>query len=281
MSVGIVTDSASDLTAELAVEHGITVVPLVVTFGEKSFLSGVDLSMADFYRRLTAPDAPFPKTAACSPGDFAAAFRALIDGGHESVVCITVGAKLSGTMKAAEIAREGMPDADIQLIDSGSASMQFGLLALRAAEMARDGATAEAIVTELRQRLPASRLYVALDTLEYLKRGGRISAAQAAIGSVLSVKPIITIEDGAVETADKPRTSGRARRRLIELLAAEPVERAWVLHSQAPAIESFTDELASALGLARAAISTSLIGPSVAPHVGPGAYGAAVLRRSA
>lgn len=281
MSVAIVTDSASDLTAELAVEHGVTVVPLVVTFGEESFLSGVELSMEDFYRRLTEPGAPFPKTAACSPGDFAAAFRAALDRGHEAVVCITVGSKLSGTMKSAEIAREGIPDAAIHLIDSGSASMQVGLLVLLAAEMARSGATAEAIVSEIQRRLPASKLYVALDTLEYLKRGGRISGAQAAIGSVLSVKPIITITDGIVETADKPRTRGRARLRVIELLAAEPVERAWVLHSKAPDIESFTDELARALGLSRAAISISLIGPSVAPHTGPGAYGAAVLRRIA
>ncbi|MDQ3554870.1 MAG: DegV family protein [Chloroflexota bacterium] len=279
MSVAIVTDSASDLTAELAAEHGITVVPLVVTFGEESFLSGVELSMEDFYRRLTAPDAPFPKTAACSPGDFAAAFRAVLDQGHEAVVCITVGAKLSGTMKAAEIACEGMSDAAIHLIDSGTASMQFGLLVLRAAEMARDGATAEEIVSELHRRLPASKLYVALDTLEYLKRGGRISGAQAAIGSVLSVKPIITIADGVVETADKPRTRNRARQRLIELLASEPVERAWVMHAQAPDMESFSEELATALGLPRAAIGMGLIGPSVAPHVGPGAYGAAVLRR--
>ncbi len=279
MTVAIVTDSASDLTAEMAAEHGITVVPLVVTFGSESFLSGVELSMEDFYRRLTAPDAPFPKTAACSPGDFAAAFGAALDGGHEAIVCITVGARLSGTMKSAQIACEGMPRAAIHLVDSGTASMQQGLLVLRAAEMARGGATAEAIVDELRRRLPASKLYVALETLEYLKRGGRISAAQAAIGSMLSVKPIITITDGVVETTDKPRTRSRARQRLIELLAAEPAERAWVMHALAPAIESFADDLAGALGLPRAAISTGLIGPSVAPHVGPGAYGAAVLRR--
>lgn len=279
MTVAIVTDSASDLTAELAAQHGVTIVPLVVTFGAESFLSGVELSMDDFYRRLTAPDAPFPKTAACSPGDFAAAFRAALQERHEAIVCITVGSKLSGTMKAAEIARDGMPDATIRLVDSGAASMQLGLLVLLAAEMARSGATAEAIVEELSRRLPASRLYVALDTLEYLKRGGRIGGAQAAIGSVLSVKPIITITDGVVETADKPRTRGRARQRVIELLASQPAERVWVLHSQAADIESFADELAGALGLPRAEVSIGLIGPSVAPHVGPGAYGAAVLQR--
>lgn len=278
MTVAIVTDSASDLSVELAAERGVTVVPLVVTFGSESFMSGVELSMDDFYRRLTAPEAPFPKTAACSPGDFAAAFRAALEQGHEAVVCITVGSKLSGTMKSAEIARESMPEAAIHLVDSGTASMQFGLLVLLAAEMARGGASAEVIVDELRQRLPASRLYVALDTLEYLKRGGRISGAQAAIGSVLSVKPIITITDGVVETADKPRTRGRARQRVIELLASEPAERAWVMHAQAPGIESFADDLARALGLPRAAVGIGLIGPSVAPHVGPGAYGAAVLR---
>ncbi len=279
--VAIVTDSASDLTPEMAAEHGVTVVPLIVSFGAEEWRSGVDLSIDDFYSRLTAPGAPFPRTAACSPGDFESVFRGLLAGGHDAVVCITVGSALSGTHKAAQIARSAIPDAPVHVIDSGTASLAIGFLVLLAAEMARAGETVDAIVGEVLRRRSDTKFYVALDTLEYLKRGGRISGAQAAIGSVLSVKPIITCTHGRVETVDKPRTSGRARMRVIELLAQRPVERAWVLHSQAPGIESFADEVAQALGLPRAVVPIGLIGPSVAPHVGPGAYGAVVLRRPA
>lgn len=281
MTVAIVTDSASDLPPETAAEHGVTVVPLIVTFGAEDFRAGLDLSMDDFYGRLTAPGAPFPRTAACSSGAFESVFRALLASGHDAVICITVGSRLSGTYKAAEVARDAMAGAPIHVVDSGTASMAIGLVVLLAAQMARQGETAGAVLQEVRRRLPDTKLYVALDTLEYLKRGGRISGAQAALGSVLSVKPIITITDGLVETADKPRTRGRARQRVIELLAQRPVERAWVLHAQATGIEAFADELAQALGLPRHAVPVGLIGPSVAPHVGPGAYGAVVLRRSA
>jgi DegV family protein with EDD domain len=222
-----------------------------------------------------------PRTAACSPGDFESVFRALLAGGHDAVICITVGSALSGTYTAAQIARDAMPDAPVHVIDSGSASMAIGFLVLLAAEMARRGETADAIVGEVLRRRPDTKCYIALETLEYLKRGGRISGAQAAIGSVLSVKPIITITEGRVETADKPRTSGRARQRVLELLAQRPVERAWVLHTQAPGIEAFADELAQALGLPRAVVPIGLIGPAVASHVGPGAYGAVVLRHPA
>ncbi len=278
--VAIVTDSASDLTPEMAADAGISVVPLIVTFGDDEFRSGVDLSMDEFYARLTAPGAPFPKTAACAPGAFGSVFQGLLDAGHDAIVCITVGSRLSGTHRSAEIARDAMGTAPVHVVDSATASMSLGLIVLLAAEMARRGEGADAVLAEVRRRITQSRLYVALDTLEYLKRGGRISGAQAAIGSVLSVKPIITIADGVVETADKPRTRGRARRRVIELLAERPVERAWVLHTRTPDIESFADELAQALRLPRAAIPIGLIGPSVAPHVGPGAYGAVVLQRT-
>lgn len=274
----IVTDSASDLAPEVAGEAGITVVPLMVSFGDEEFRTGVDLSMADFYTRLTAPGAPFPKTAACSPGAFGQAFQEALDGGHDGIVCVTVGARLSATHRSAEIAREALPDARIHVIDSATASMGLGLLALLAAELARRGDDADTIAETVRRRVPDSRLYVALDTLEYLKRGGRISGAQAAIGSILSVKPIITISDGVVETVDRPRTRGRARARVLELLGERRAERGWILHTETPDVDTFADEVAQAVRLPRAALPIGLIGPSVAPHVGPGAYGAAVLR---
>jgi DegV family protein with EDD domain len=279
--IAIVTDSASDLSPDLAREAGITVVPLFVSFGDRDYRTGVDITIDEFYERLTAPGAPFPKTAAASPGEFGATFERLLAAGADGVVAVTVGGKLSATLKSAEIARETVGPDRVRVIDSETASMSQGMLALIGVEAARRGGSLDDVQRAIEARKPDSRLYVVLETLEYLRRGGRISGARAAIGGVLSVKPIITVEDGVVETADKPRTRSRARQRLIELLTEEPLERIAVLHAGAPDAEAFADELAQAAGVPRAAVMTSLIGPSVAPHVGPGAYGAAVLRRRA
>ena len=278
--VAIVADSASDISPEDAVRNGIAVVPLLVTFGSTEFRTGIDLDAPRFWDMMTAPGAPFPKTAACSPGDFQAAFGVAFGAGAESVLCITVGGKLSATLKAAQVARDAMAGRDIRVVDSESASYGQGLLAILAAEMAGAGAGADEIEAEVLRRRPDSKFFVVLETLEYLKRGGRISAAQAAIGGVLSVKPIITIEDGLVVTADRPRTRSKARERLLEMITAEPIERAVILHGMAPDIEAFGDEVAVRSGLERSSMPTRWIGPSTGPHVGPGAFGAVVLRRS-
>jgi DegV family protein with EDD domain len=275
--VAILADSASDLPPDLAKQAGITVVPLLVTFGDKEYRAGVDLSGEDFWRELTAPGAPFPKTAAAAPGTFRDAFEGMFATGAEEVVYVGVGAKLSATLGSAKVAREMLPERKIQIFDSNTASMGTGLLALLAAEKAAEGASADQIMAELERRRDKVRLYVVLETLEYLKRGGRISPARAAIGSVLSVKPIITLEDGVVETADRPRTRGRARQRLLELLAETKPERVAILHGQSDDVEAFAAELAKVTGVAREKMTITLIGPSVGPHVGPGAYGAVTM----
>jgi len=278
-SVAIVTDSASDIPPDEAAEHGIIVAPLLVTFGTTEYRTGIDIDAARFWQMMVAPGAPFPRTAACSPGDFQKAFEAAFLDGAEAVVCVTVGGKLSGTLKSALVARDSMPGRAIQVIDGESASYGFGILVLLAAEMAAAGADAAAIAAMVERRRADTCFYVVLETIEYLKRGGRISGPKAALASVLSVKPIITVEDGLIETADRPRTHGKARARLLELLTAEPIERAVVLHAQTPDIEAFADELATRAGIDRAAMTIRLIGPSIGPHVGPGAYGAVVLRK--
>jgi len=275
--VAVVADSASDLPPDQAKAAEITVVPLLVTFGDKEYRAGVDLSGDDFWRELTAPGAPFPKTAAAAPGTFKDAFEGLFNAGAEEVVYVGVGSKLSATLASAKVAREMLPERKIHIVDSNTASMGTGLLALLAAEKAASGMSAEQVVAEVNGRLHKVQLYVVLETLEYLKRGGRISPARAAIGSVLSVKPIITLEDGVVETADRPRTRGRARERLIELLVATKPERVAILHGQAPDIGAFATELAAATGVSRDRMTITLIGPSVGPHVGPGAYGAVTM----
>jgi DegV family protein with EDD domain len=277
--VAIVTDSAADMRPEVAASAGITVVPLVVTFGADSYKAGIELPTDDFWRRMTAPDAPFPTTAASSPGDFKAAYERVFADGAESVVSIHVAGTLSATIKSAEVAKGMLPDREIHVVDSGSASMGEGLLALMGAEMAALGVSAEEIARILRDRATDLDLYVALDTLEYLRKGGRISGAQAAIGTLLSVKPIITIRDGLVHTADKPRTAGKARARVLELLTQRPIERLAVLYTPPADGEAFRREVLEKLGgsVDAANVSIQPVGPSVGPHLGPGCLGGVIL----
>ena len=279
--VAIVTDSASDLTGAVAAERGIRVVPLYVSFGDAEFQAGVDLSTDEFWARMLAPDAPFPTTAAASPGDFQAAFEAEFAAGAEAIVCVTVGSKLSATLKSAQLAAKALPEREIHLVDSSSASMGVGLLVLQAADLAAAGLPAAEVASTVRARVTDVDLYVALDTIEYLRKGGRISPARAAIATVLSIKPIITVVDGVVETADKVRTRTKARARVIELLTAMPVERIAFLHSQAPDLDGFRAEVLARLpgGIDPRHVSTEVVGPSVGPHVGPGCVGAVVLLR--
>jgi DegV family protein with EDD domain len=242
--------------------------------------ANVDLTTDEFWARMTAPDAPFPTTAAASPGEFKEAFEAAFGQGADALVCVNVSGSLSGTLKSAEVARSMLADREIHVIDSRTASMGVGLLAQLAAELAAEGVSAAEIARLIEERKAQVDLYVALETLEYLKRGGRISAAQAAIGGILSVKPIITIADGVVESVDKPRTRGKARERLLELITARPIERGYVLSANAADAAAFADELTSRAGLPAGSLPVRSIGASVGPHVGPGAYGAVLLYRS-
>jgi DegV family protein with EDD domain len=277
--VAIVTDSASDLTPQAARAAGIAVVPLAVNFGPESFRADVDLSTEEFWRRMTAPDAPFPTTATSSPGDFKAVYDRALEAGAETIISVHVATTLSGSMKSAQIGREMLAERDIRVIDSGSASMGQGILALMAAEMAEAGKDADEIVATLEDRRSDLDVYVALDTLDYLRKGGRISGAQAAVGTLLSVKPIITIRDGAVHTVDRPRTRGKARERVIELMTQRPVERVAVLYTPPADGQTFRSDLVKAIGspIDPASVSIQPVGPSVGPHLGPGCLGGGLL----
>jgi DegV family protein with EDD domain len=278
--VAIFTDSASDLDPAEAVASGIHVVPLIVNFGDQSFRAGVDMNGPDFWARMTAPDAPFPTTAASSPGDFKDAYEAAFLEGAEAIVSVHVTETLSGTIKSARIARDMLPDREIHVVDSLNASMAIGILARMGLELAEADVPAEEIAAALEERAQDMRIYFALETLEYLKRGGRISGTQAAIGSLLSVKPVIMVKHGEVTTVDRVRTKSKARDRLIELVIEKPVERLSILHSQTPDVDAFRAELLGHLPqLDPNAVSVELIGASVGPHVGPGCVGAAILYR--
>ncbi len=277
--VAIVTDSVSDLPPDVAAKQGIVVVPLTVTFGAESFRVNVDLDTDQFWARMTAPDAPFPKTAAAAPGDFLAVFQKAFDDGADAIVCVDCSADLSATYQSATIAAGMLPEREIHVVDSRSASMGIGMLAQLAAELAAEGVSAAEIARVLEQRKLDLDLYVALDTLEYLKRGGRISGARAAIGTMLSVKPIITVVDGVVENADRARSRAKARERTLELLTAKPLERATLLHTTNAGIEEFEQLFLERSGLDASKVQTMIVGASVGPHIGPGCVGAAVLQR--
>jgi DegV family protein with EDD domain len=280
--VAIFTDSASDLDPAVAAEAGIGIVPLLVSFGPQTFKAGVELSTADFWERMTAPDAPFPTTAASSPGEFKAAYEAAFTDGADAIVSIHVAGTLSGTLKSAQIARDMLPDREIHVVDSLGASMAQGILARMGLELAAKGHSAAEIAEVLETRAPDMVMYVALETLEYLKKGGRISGAQAAIGTLLSVKPIIVVKHGVVETGDRVRTRSKARERLMEMVLERPVERLAILHTLSPDVEAFRDELVSRIpdGPRVEDVEIALVGPSVGPHLGPGCVGAVALYRN-
>jgi DegV family protein with EDD domain len=279
--VAIFTDSASDLDPADAAASGIHIVPLLVSFGNETFKAGVELSGPDFWERMVAPDAPFPTTAASSPGDFKEAYEAAFADGAEAIVSIHVASALSGTMKSAQIARDMLPDREIHIVDSLGASMAEGILARMGVEMAEADHPASEIAETLESRASDMLMYVALETLEYLKKGGRISGAQAAIGTLLSVKPIIKVKHGVVTTAERVRTRSKARERLIELITEAPIERIAILHTISPDIEAFREEMLGRLPhLDPKSVTVELVGASVGPHLGPGCVGAAILYRA-
>ena len=281
--VAIFTDSASDLDPAEAAAEGITIVPLLVNFGAETFKAGVDLSAEAFWERMVAPDAPFPTTAASSPGEFKEAYEAAFADGAEAIVSVHVAGTLSGTIKSAQIARDMLPDREIHVVDSLGASMAQGILA-------RMGDRAWPPTAGPRPRSPRSSSG-ARPTCgctwpsrrsSTSRRAGGSRGAQAAIGTLLSVKPIIAVKHGVVETADRVRTRAKARERVIDLICQRPIERLAILHTVTPDVEGFRDEVLARApgGLDPADVSIDLVGASVGPHLGPGCVGAAVLYRA-
>ncbi len=282
--IAVITDSTADLTPAQAADAGVRVVPLYVRFGDEEFQAGVDLSTEAFWERLLAPGAPIPTTAAPTPGTFVEAFEACFAEGAEAVVCPVIGSKISGTFGSATVAADSLPGREIHVIDTGSTSMSTGIPALLAAELAATGMAAAEVASTVRARLADVDLYVAVDTLDYLRRGGRLSATRAALGTVLSVKPIITVRDGNVVMAESPRTRNKARERVVELATAAPIEWLAVLHtptSTPDEVSAFRDAIVSRVpgGVAPDRVSVELIGASTGPHLGPNLMGASFLRR--
>ena len=276
----IVTDSLAWIPQELVEQHALTVVPLHVSFGEEQFTETVDLTNADFYRRLRESKA-LPKTSAPSPGEFAAAYRALSQE-TDSILSVHFTSKLSATLRAAEIAaaevKGEMPALRIVTLDTLQAAMAEGIVAIRAAEDVARGVPFDQVVANARALAPKPRVLLVVETLEYLQKGGRIGRAQAFLGGLLNVKPILSVEDGVIEPKTRERSRARAMQRVVDYMAeyaqGRPLGHACVLHAVA---EEPARELAalieSRFTLTRPIIFSE-IGPVIGTYVGPGAFAA-------
>ena len=215
--IHIVCDSTADLDADYANAHGIDVVPLRVIFGEAEFRDGVDMTTAEFYRRMET-DPHLPRTSQPTPAEFEAVFRRVGQDGA-AIVCTTISAELSGTCGSALQARAALPDMDIRVVDSRTVGPTH-TAAVEVAVALRDrGGDADAVVAGLARLREYQRLVFALETLEYLHRGGRIGGGQAFVGTVLSIKPILGMTDGRIEAVDRVRTYPRALTRLVDEVA--------------------------------------------------------------
>jgi DegV family protein with EDD domain len=276
-NIAIVTDTSSDLLPEQAAAAGIRLVPLTVSFGEETFEATIELCNEDFYARLTAPGAPLPRTAAPNPQQFERAYREALEGGADGVVCVTISQKLSATYAAAVQGARAIEPGRVEVVDSRTTTHALAMIATGAAALAREGAGLAEVAGHAEALVARSHMYFVVDTLEYLQKGGRIGRASALLGTVLSIKPILFVEDGAVGTADKQRTAAKARARILELVSERPVERATVVHTLALGVESFRDEFAARVGLAPEAVEIGLVGSVAGTHVGPGMYGVSLI----
>ena len=272
MAVRIVTDSSCDLTADEAEHLGVDIVPLSIRFGDKEFTDRVDLSVEEFYRRLNEA-AELPETAAPAPGAFEQVFRRAAENGADAVVCINLSSDLSATIQSAQNAARAVADTiDVRVVDSRSITSGLGSQVAAAAEAARDGASADDIVAMVESMSHRTRVIAALDTLENLKKGGRIGGAQALLGNLLSIKPLIDVSSGKVEEAGKARTRKKALRWLADRLLEEPaVERLSVCHGEATDLDEFLDLLAPRFS--RDEIRIGLIGAVIGTHGGPRVMG--------
>jgi DegV family protein with EDD domain len=269
--VRIVTDSTADLSSAQQRSAGITVVPLNVHFGDQVFRDRVDLTGAEFFEKLKSSP-QHPRTSQPSVGAFEEAFRALRADGHE-VAAVLLSAKVSGTYNSALMASRSVDQDHIEVIDSESASMALGFLALEAADKAKAGASLKDVAAHVRALVPKAKILAAMDTLTYLERGGRIGKARALLGSLLNVKPLITVQEGEVVPLGRARSWPQALDRLVEILERDNrVTRLAVLHGAA---DTDAQQLRARVASHYPGLEIQLaeIGPVIGVYTGPGVVG--------
>ena len=275
MAIRIVTDSSADLPRDLAHQWNISVVPCNVVIEDVNYKDGVDIDADVFYQQLVA-NSRLPTTAQPSAADFQEVYRGLAEQGH-IILSIHLSGKLSGTLNSAEQAKQSLGDAaSIEIIDSGLASISLGLVALAAAALAESYSSPEELGARVRDDLPRYHCFFLLDTLEYLQKGGRIGKAQAFLGGVLSVKPILGLRDGEVLPVARPRSRDRGMRQLIEMAQGmAPVRQLAVIYSTEPQrAEELRQQLTGLLPGDQ--IITARFGATLGTYIGPNAVGVAL-----
>ena len=279
MAIRIVTDSVSDLPPALASANDVTVVPAYVIIGNETYKDGVEITADRFYSRLPGLSR-LPTTSQPTPGDFQEVYQRLLDQGHH-IVSVHVSGKLSGTLNSANQAKAALGDsAPIEIVDSQFASAPMTLMVLSAAQWARESSDYREVARRVRQSIVRTHTYFVLDTLEYLKKGGRIGKAQAFVGGMLKVKPILSLRDGEVHPMERPRSMEKAKNRIIEMVRdLAPVRQLNVGYStdrvQALALRAELAELVDPEHLIE-----SRFGPTLGTYLGPNALGVAVIQGS-
>ncbi len=274
--IRVVTDSACDLPDDVLAEHGIGLVPLRIRFGEEELVDRTELSTKSFWARVGSSD-QLPETSAPSPGAFQESFEAMAAEGAQGVVCVNLSSKLSATIEAArQAARAVEGTIPVQIVDSLSVTLGEGLVALDAAHHAARGGSLEEVSDAARRTVERMKVYGAIDTLENLKKGGRIGGAAALLGSLLAIKPVIEVRGGVVEQESKQRTRVKSLQYLAaKVQAAGPISRLAAFGADAPDMDQFLDLLSGVKPTERMFVGD--IGPVIGTHCGPRAIGVAWL----
>lgn len=276
MAIKIITDSTCDIARETVEQFGISLVPAYVLFGEESFRQGIDINPTQFYARLQS-SAQMPSTSQPTPRDFTEAMEPLVTAGDQ-VVCITVPKELSGTYNSARQAASQLEDGAVTVIDAGTASVGHTLQVIAAAEdAAAPDATLDSVVSAAQARAGRSYAFAMVDTLEYLQRGGRIGKAQAFMGSLLKVKPILKVANGEVLPVDRPRNLRRGLQRLEELVREQgPASKLAVAYTtDAGPAEEMRNRLSDLVDPENT--YTLQVGSAIGAHIGPGAVAVSTL----
>ncbi len=275
--VHVITDTDSNLPLDLAQKHAIVQVPITIQFGEESFEDLFQIDNQELFTRIDR-SGKLPTTAAPSPAAFAKAFKGAFDAGADSIICVTVGSKISRTYESALVAAAEMPEKKITVIDSGHLSLAEGFIAIAAAEALAAGSSHEEAVKAAESLITRAYLFGSLSTLKYLALGGRVSTIAASMANLLNIRPILTMQNNKLELLEKVRTHRVAMKRLVELLenavGNRTIERAAILHvnnlADAKHLEA---ELRKKLTLP-ADLLTVDFGPGLSVHAGAGMVGA-------
>lgn len=273
--IAIVTDSTADLPIEIAKEYNITVVPLKVNFQDKSYTEGVDITNQEFYEKLEKADL-LPTTSQPSPADFIAKYDELIENGYDSIISIHISDKLSGTRQSATIAGSELSEkiTNFSTVDSMQVTVGIGLVVKIAAESAAQNKSYDEVLADTKQAVENVKLYALVDTLKYLEKGGRIGKARAIAGSLLNIKPILTMNNGEIVDKDKVRTRKKGIAEIVDLAKkfkdTNGTIRYAISHSMAlDEAKKLEETLLAEVGVKSEFISE--VGSVVGTHIGPGA----------